>query len=61
MTNPADLDLARDAFERRAWSDAASRLATVDEGQPLAIEDLERLAVARQMLGRPDEAYRTWE
>jgi DNA-binding CsgD family transcriptional regulator len=61
MTNPDDLDLARDAFGRRAWSDAASRLATVDEGRPLAIEDLERLAVARQMLGRPDEAYRTWE
>jgi DNA-binding CsgD family transcriptional regulator len=61
MTISADLDLARDAFDRRAWGEVAARLAVADARQPLDIDDLERLAVARQMLGHPDEAYRTWE
>jgi tetratricopeptide (TPR) repeat protein len=61
VTTSAELDLARDAFERRAWGDAADRLSAAAATRDLEIEDLERLAVANHMLGRPDEAIRTWE
>lgn len=61
MTTSADLDLARDAFDRRAWGDAADGLAAADAARTLEIDDLERFAVALHMLGRPDDAVRTWE
>jgi DNA-binding NarL/FixJ family response regulator len=56
-----DLELAHDAFDRRAWSEVADRLGAADAHGELAVDDLERLATALQMLGRPDEAYRAWE
>jgi DNA-binding CsgD family transcriptional regulator len=61
VTTSTELDLARDAFDRRAWSDAANRLAACDSVRELDIADLERLATAAHMLGRPDDAIRTWE
>ncbi len=61
MKTSTDLDLAHDAFDRRAWSEVADRLGSADADDKLEIDDLERLATALQMLGRPDEAYRTWE
>ena len=61
MSNSTDLDLARAAFDRRAWSEAAERLHSGDAAQALGTDDLERLATARHMLGQPDEAARAWE
>jgi len=61
MTTATDLDLARAAFDRRAWSEAAERLHAADAAEPLGTDDLERLATARHMLGQPDEAARAWE
>ncbi|HET7473606.1 MAG TPA: LuxR C-terminal-related transcriptional regulator [Candidatus Limnocylindrales bacterium] len=61
MTVATDLDLARAAFERRAWSDAVRHLGAADAAAGLGAEDVERLGVAQQMLGRPDLAIAAWE
>jgi DNA-binding CsgD family transcriptional regulator/tetratricopeptide (TPR) repeat protein len=61
MTTGTDLDLARAAFDRRAWSEAAERLRTADAVAALGTADLERLAAAHHMLGQPDDAARAWE
>jgi DNA-binding CsgD family transcriptional regulator len=42
----------RESFDRQDWSGAFSFLSTADREQPLAAEDLERLAVAAHLLGR---------
>ncbi len=47
---------AREAFSRRAWADANALLSASDHDQPLAPEDLERLALAAQLLGRFEES-----
>ncbi len=49
---------AREAFVRRAWAEAYGLLQEAPSLQP---EDLERLAVAAQLLGRTDESDRAWE
>jgi len=61
MTTTADLDHARDAFDRRAWSDAVRGLSAADRAAGLGPDDLERLGVAQLMLGRPDLAIAAWE
>jgi DNA-binding NarL/FixJ family response regulator len=61
MTTERDLDEARAAFDRRAWSEAARRLESADAAGGLELDDLERLGVAHQMLGRPDLAIADWE
>jgi len=61
MTTGTDLDLARAAYDRRAWSEAAKRLRAADAADGLGTDDLERLATAHHMLGRPDDAARAWE
>jgi ATP/maltotriose-dependent transcriptional regulator MalT len=61
MTTGTDLDLARAAFDRRAWSEAAERLRAADAAQPLGTDHLERLATSHHMLGQPDEAAKAWE
>lgn len=50
------LDRGRDAFARRAWGLAWSRLSDADRETPLGLDDLERLAVAAQLLGRSEES-----
>ncbi|HCT79037.1 MAG TPA: helix-turn-helix transcriptional regulator [Micromonosporaceae bacterium] len=55
MEIPADLDFARDAHKRQAWADACAAFSAVDREAPLAIEDLESLGEAAQVLGRGDE------
>ena len=55
---PADdrLLIARSRFEAFAWSDAYTGLSAVDRDRPLGAEDLERLAIAAQLLGQVDDA-----
>jgi DNA-binding CsgD family transcriptional regulator len=47
---------ARESFDRHAWNDAYVRLAAADAEGSLASEDLERLALAAHLSGRPDES-----
>jgi ATP/maltotriose-dependent transcriptional regulator MalT len=61
VTTTTELDPARSAFDRRAWSEAAERLEAADAADGLGTDDLERLATTHHMLGQPDEAARTWE
>jgi DNA-binding CsgD family transcriptional regulator/tetratricopeptide (TPR) repeat protein len=56
MANPADaLRRGRRAYAQRAWGDAFELLSLSDHAVPLSAEDLELLATAAYMLGRPDD------
>lgn len=46
--------VGREAFARRAWSEAFDTLAEADRACPLDLDDLERLATAAYLLGRDD-------
>ena len=50
------LDRGREAFRRRAWSDAYGQLSAADREAPLEPEDLERLAIAAYLIGRGAES-----
>jgi DNA-binding CsgD family transcriptional regulator len=50
--------LGRDAFDRRAWTEAFDQLTAADLSDP---DDFERLAVAANLLGRDDASERAWE
>ncbi len=50
------LALGRASFERRAWTDAFTRLTDADSETPLEPEDLERAASAAQLLGKYEES-----
>jgi len=56
MTVDAALLRGRRSFERHAWADAYDTLAAVDAVGALGPEDLERLAIAAYLIGRPDES-----
>jgi DNA-binding NarL/FixJ family response regulator len=51
---------ARSSFERRLWSDAFAELSAAHREGQLAVEDLERLAVAAYMVGRDDDCEDAW-
>jgi DNA-binding CsgD family transcriptional regulator len=51
---------ARSSFERRLWSDAFAELSAAHREGQLAVEDLERLAVAAYMVGRDDACEDAW-
>lgn len=55
------LDRARQAFEQEGWEEACTRFRTADEEQGLAVDDLERLALAAQLVGRDELAQLAWE
>ena len=55
-----DLDSARDAFARGAWGEAYAGLAAADRRAPLGSDDLERLASAAHLVGRPSESSAFW-
>jgi DNA-binding CsgD family transcriptional regulator/tetratricopeptide (TPR) repeat protein len=61
VTTTSDLDLARAAFDRHAWSETAARLEGPSADGELDVDDLERYATALHMLGRAEDAARTWE
>jgi ATP/maltotriose-dependent transcriptional regulator MalT len=46
----------REAFARRAWTETYEALSEADGLAPLAVEDLERVAVAAYLLGREAES-----
>lgn len=53
---PGDtLARGRDAYERRAWRDAWQLLSQADRSQPLAANDIERLASAAYLTGHDDD------
>src|SRR5215216_2084812 len=52
-----DLDRGREAYERRAWLDAYEALTRADARSPLAVQDLELLAVSASMVGRMDDYF----
>ena len=49
------LAAAREALRRHAWREAFDQLSAADAAEPLAPEDLERLAEAAQWIGRLDD------
>jgi DNA-binding CsgD family transcriptional regulator len=61
VTTSTELDLARAAFDHRAWREAVVRFEGADSRGELTIDDLERVAIAIHMLGRRDDAVRFWE
>ncbi len=54
-TDPA-LVAGRRAYERHAWGEAYDGLSAADAAGALGAEDLERMAIAAYLLGRPDES-----
>ncbi|WP_352885451.1 LuxR C-terminal-related transcriptional regulator [Mesorhizobium sp. M1112] len=51
----------REAYEERAWGDAYRFLSHADETAPLAVDDLERLAMSAYLTGRDEEHLRALE
>ena len=54
------LDRGRSAFGRREWVDAYAALSAAAASLPLGAEDLERLAVAAQLVGKDDDSVDAW-
>jgi DNA-binding CsgD family transcriptional regulator len=54
------LDGGRASFERQSWADAYTLLSAADSETPLALEDLERLALAAYLLGRDEDSVAIW-
>jgi DNA-binding CsgD family transcriptional regulator len=61
VSGAAAVEGGRRAYAQRAWSAAFESLSSADDGDALAAEDLESLAVAAYMLGRVDEFLATLE
>ena len=55
-----DLHHGREAFQRSAWREAATLLAAADDTAPLAVDDLERLAVAAYLMGDDETSLEAW-
>jgi hypothetical protein len=54
------LDRGRGFFGRNAWADAFAELSAADREAALALEDLERLAVAAYLVGADGESDDAW-
>ncbi|MFY0990589.1 LuxR C-terminal-related transcriptional regulator [Halomonas sp. C05BenzN] len=48
------------AFRRKAWADAYAELTSAARGTALALDDLERLAIAAYLVGKDDESHDLW-
>ncbi|MER8799125.1 LuxR C-terminal-related transcriptional regulator [Mesorhizobium sp. M0998] len=55
------LVLGREAYEERAWDDAYRFFWRAGEAAPLAVDDLERLAMSAYLTGRDEEYLRALE
>jgi hypothetical protein len=56
----APLLYGRQAFERRAWETAYTQLTAADRLEPLAPEDVERIATAAYLSGHDEESEKLW-
>ena len=56
MTTDPALAAGRLAYERHAWGEAYESLSAADAAGDLDAEDLERLAIAAYLTGRPEES-----
>ena len=56
-----ELTLGRAAYNERAWDDAYRFLMRAGEAAPLAVDDLERLAMSAYLTGRDEEYLRALE
>ena len=56
MTEAPALARGRESFQRKAWGDSYRLLKSADDEAPLEPEDLERLAMAANLLGRDEES-----
>jgi len=56
MTEVPALARGRESFQRKAWRDSYRLLKSADDEAPLEPEDLERLAMAANLLGRDEES-----
>lgn len=54
------LEQGRASFSAGSWADAYAGLAGADRDVPLGPEDLDRLAAAAYLTGRPDESCDAW-
>src|ERR1043166_1021122 len=55
MDTGNQLKRGRESYRRRAWGDAYQSLSLANQVTPLAVEDLELLAVAAYLIGRDDD------
>ena len=60
MTSADTLDRGRESFRQQAWGDAHAQLSAADHETPLEIEDLERLAVTAQLIGKDGDSADLW-
>ena len=60
MAAADSLNQGREAFLRRAWTDAYTRLLAADRDEPLPADDLERLATAACLIGKDAESTELW-
>lgn len=60
MGTTENLTRARDAFLRRAWTDAYRLFAAANRDEPLQPDDLERLAIAAYLIGKDSESAELW-
>ena len=61
MRSLENLEQGRASYRRRAWGDAYRCLSAADDGSPLAVEDLERLATAAYLTGRDEDFQKILE
>jgi hypothetical protein len=54
------LHRGREFFEQHSWADAFAELSAADREAPLALEDLERLAVVAYLVGADRETDDAW-
>jgi DNA-binding CsgD family transcriptional regulator len=60
MSDPQARQRAHDAFNRRTWAEAYRLLSELGRDEPLASDDLERLASAAYLIGNDEEAEAAW-
>ena len=54
------IDRARACYRERAWAAAYADFHAADDESPLAIDDLEQLAVTAYLIGKDDDSLELW-